>query len=93
MGLCDETSSATPHNAIRPSHVSIFSSQVMRLVLALMCQPLFQRNVDFDPTASRWSRLFRPATEVLYRCYRCSTQRCGRRGGGVVFVVGLLWLL
>eukprot|EP00904_Undaria_pinnatifida_P010228 jgi/Undpi1/6335/HiC_scaffold_20.g08818.m1 len=28
---------------------------VMRLVLVLMCEPLYQRNVDFDPTASRFA--------------------------------------
>ncbi|CAM9734928.1 unnamed protein product [Ascophyllum nodosum] len=29
--------------------------EVMRLILVLMCEPLFQRNVDFDPTASRFA--------------------------------------
>lgn len=29
-------------------------AQIMRLLLVLMCEPLFQRNVDFDPSASRY---------------------------------------
>ncbi|CAB1097581.1 unnamed protein product [Ectocarpus sp. CCAP 1310/34] len=29
--------------------------EVMRLLLVLMCEPLFQRNVGFDPTASRFA--------------------------------------
>lgn len=33
------------HTHLRP--------QVMRLMLVLMCEPLFQKNVGFDPTVSR----------------------------------------